>query len=58
MADMSAAAVTARLKQASELASLCLKLSRAKPAETSREHDTAQGSTPVGERPFEDSDAG
>ena len=31
MADMRAAAVTARLKQASELASLCLKLSRAMP---------------------------
>jgi hypothetical protein len=28
MADMSAAAVTARLKRAAELASLCIKLSR------------------------------
>ncbi len=31
MADMSPEAVTARLKQASELASLCVKLSRATP---------------------------
>lgn len=29
MTDMTAAAVTARLKQASELAALCVKLSRA-----------------------------
>ena len=31
MADMSAEAVTSRLRQASELASLCVKLSRAIP---------------------------
>lgn len=34
MADMSSAAVTSRLRLASELASLCIKLSRATPQPT------------------------
>lgn len=40
MADMTAAAVTARLKQASELAALCVKLSRASadPADVTAGH--------------------
>jgi hypothetical protein len=40
MADMTAAAVTARLKRASELAALCVKLSRARadPADATAGH--------------------